>query len=260
VLAAGISPDGTRGFAVARNVVTVFDLETGDRLTTGELPDHAKSGNWISDDRVALGCANGQVVILDASDGHEVGVISGHVNSVFEVVVSPDGRWLATAGEDRTVRLHDAVEYREIRLLGSHAARVRSVAFTPDGTGLISTGDDGRIRHWPLDYVARMRSVRERAAAARPVLADNASDAAARRDLTDWYATRGLYETALQQNREHSVPAGDSPADRLRRAALHWLAGDADGAFVRYSELMHDPDVPDDVRLHARLCARAVRR
>ncbi len=75
-------------------------------------------------------------------------VLNGHTGWVTAVTVAPDGSWLASGGDDRTVRIWDAATGQERATLSGHAGRVAAVAVAPDGSWLASAGWDGTVRIW----------------------------------------------------------------------------------------------------------------
>ena len=92
--------------------------------------------------------ATSAVVIRDATTGRVVHTLTGHSADVVSATFSPDGRRLATASYDRTIKLWDTATGQDVFTLRGHTAGVVSLAFSPDGNLLVSGGIDNTARVW----------------------------------------------------------------------------------------------------------------
>ncbi len=72
-----------------------------------------------------------------------------HSGSVGCLVLSGDGRYLFSGGDDGAVRRID-LETDESRTIAQHSGSVRCLVLSGDGRYLFSGGEDGAVRAWNL--------------------------------------------------------------------------------------------------------------
>lgn len=84
------------------------------------------------------------------SGGSRGVAIEGHAGDVRSVAVTRDGKFVATASDDKTIRLWDMTgpAPRLARMFQGHTEQVLTLAFSPDGQTLASGGADQAVRLW----------------------------------------------------------------------------------------------------------------
>ena len=75
--------------------------------------------------------------------------LTAHTQRVYRVAWSPDGRILASGGQERTIWLWDVEQQQYRGTLQGHTDAVVALAFTPDSRSLLSSGDS-TLRVWDI--------------------------------------------------------------------------------------------------------------
>jgi WD40 repeat protein len=156
------SPDGNRlVFGDSRSRSNrLIDLRTDQELTLtppvgeGDAIDGVSAMALSPDGRrlaIGYGFSTSPIYVWDLEAGTWLHKLAGHHAFVDSLAFTPDGRTLASAGSDQTIRLWNVDSGRCTQILMGHTEMVVALAAIPDGRGLVSASADGTVRIWNLE-------------------------------------------------------------------------------------------------------------
>ncbi len=100
---------------------------------------------------LAVGMADGTLRILDADTLNPIREWKAHAKPVQSLVVSADGRWMATASADQTVAVWNWRSAQELRRFNRVRSQYLPLAFHPQRPVLVFAQEDDRVVHVDVD-------------------------------------------------------------------------------------------------------------
>jgi WD40 repeat protein len=152
------TPRGVRSVAWAANGTVIiagtygrgfhlFEVASGREIPKQTL-DANVEGVLVSPDEKELitSLSNGTIVVWDLAQGTRLHEFKGaHASGIRGLAQSSDGRYLASAGQDKFVRVFDLVERKKL-YDRPHPRAANGLVFSPDGSHLLTGCEDSLIR------------------------------------------------------------------------------------------------------------------
>jgi WD40 repeat protein/Flp pilus assembly protein TadD len=151
-------PDGSKILTASYDDTAVlWDVAT--RKPVGPpwpLPGRVQDATFSPDGRLAalacerLGQDGPMALLWDVATGRQRLKLT-HGTKVWTVRFSPDGKTVATAGDDKAVRRWSTASGKPVGGPLRHRGEVRTLAFSPDGKTLLTGSSDGTAQLWDAD-------------------------------------------------------------------------------------------------------------
>lgn len=141
------SPDGQRFASINGKMrVQLWDAGTWEeQLTLPAIDKRLIALEWSPDGRSLLVAGSGPIHLVDVEKGDVAGTLAGHQVIVASLRLSPDGKLLASAGAEGSLKLWSTKDWSERRSIALKAHGIFQLAFSPKGDE-ISVSADGSIQ------------------------------------------------------------------------------------------------------------------
>jgi WD40 repeat protein len=159
-----VAPDDTSLVVGSQAGVSLRGIKSKDSSVLGVKLDHVLCLAFAPDGKtLAIGGGRaaeaGIVELWSWPDKKLLGKLEGHTDLIHDVTWLPDGKTLATASADRTIRVwHFPAKETKTTLTG-HSGPVLAVVALPDGKTVCSGSVDQTIRVWNVSDGTLVRSL-----------------------------------------------------------------------------------------------------
>lgn len=137
----------------------VWDVATGKLLRHFTMDAAVPWVDFSPDGKSVLTVSGNFVQIWDVQTGEEKRRFLGHIGDVLFGAFSPDGKYVATGGADKTARVWNVATGEEMRTFIGHTGRILWAEYSPDGRYLLTAGEDGTARLWDIQAELEPRRI-----------------------------------------------------------------------------------------------------
>lgn len=142
------SDDGKKvAIGCINSKLIIIDIGSG-----AELHNVVAHGTWVQGvdwqkDKIATGGSDNVVKLWDSA-GNFIRSYTGHSAAVLSVQFSKDGQYILSSSADKTIKLWNVATGALIRTFSGHKAQVMQAVLSDDGAKIVSGSKDSTIKVW----------------------------------------------------------------------------------------------------------------
>jgi WD40 repeat protein len=126
--------------------IKIWDVDSGRLLQT--FKDGAEHIAYSPDGRRIVFASKNIIKIWDPESGLKPQTLTGHTGGITCFAYSPDGHRIVSGSKDKTIKIWDADSGCELQTLTGHTKKITSVEYSPNGRRIASGSDDYTIKIW----------------------------------------------------------------------------------------------------------------
>jgi WD40 repeat protein/DNA-binding SARP family transcriptional activator len=146
------SPDGKHVLAGASDGVWLWTTDTGHEVWQQDQLVNVIQVSFSSDGKYMIATEGGDsssyARVWDVLTGHLISYTGYSTLALRSVALSPNGKYILTAGLDRAAQLWDLQSHKQIRQFVGHTDTIQAAIFSPDGKLISTASADGTARLW----------------------------------------------------------------------------------------------------------------
>jgi WD domain, G-beta repeat len=127
-------------------------------LSVGGYYSFLRANPFIPD-RQEAGKSLANKTLIDKNKFAFSKTLTGHTEGIWAIALSSNGQTLASAGEDKTIKIWNLDTGKVVFNLVGHRGAVRTIALTNDSKTLVSGSGDGTIKIWNLNTFELIRTI-----------------------------------------------------------------------------------------------------
>lgn len=137
------------------SIITIWDIDTGEELWSWRDHEMITSVAISPDEKLAVTGSFETVRAWSILSGGLKHNFTGHKGWISEVVFAPNGKMLATASNDQSIKLWDLTVEETLNIKNDgHRGWVNILAFSPKGTLLASAAHDNTLQLWDVSMAS----------------------------------------------------------------------------------------------------------